>query len=331
MHDSPQPKKSENEPEKRPAHAPSPRMGMLAVATAGVLWGTVGVATKALYELSPSADAVSVGFWRFAFAAPVLLVACRFALGAGAFRAGGRDLALMVSTGALLALYQVLYFAAIAFSGVSVATLVTLCSAPVLVAALSAALLKERPTKGTLLSGASALSGTALLVAGAPVAAHAGPRASLFGVVLALGSAAGYAAVTLLGRSFAARHHPLKTTSVGFASGAVLLLPAALWGGLAYRFPAEGWALLLFLGAVPTALAYGLFLSGMRTTPAAVASLVTLLEPLTAALLAYLLFGERLGPLGLLGASLLLGSLAVLYRASGRGGADVAGPGASGG
>lgn len=307
---------------------------MLAVAAAGILWGTTGVATKALYELSPHADAVSVAFWRFAFAAPVLLAACRLVLGRGALRVGARDLASMVLTGALLALYHVLYYAAIALSGVSVATLVTICSAPVLVAALSAALLGERPARATLASGAAAISGTALLVAGAPAAAGgAGTRAFLVGVLLALGSGAGYAAMTLLGRSFAGRHHPLKTTAVGFTSGAALLLvPTAVAGGLAgaASFPAQGWALLLFMGAVPTALAYGLFLSGMRTTTAAVASLVTLLEPLTAAFLARLFFGERLGTAGLLGALLLLGSLAALYgRGSGRRGEGRAKSGAS--
>jgi drug/metabolite transporter, DME family len=306
---------------------------MLAVAAAGILWGTTGVATKALYELSPHADAVSVAFWRFAFAAPVLLAACRLVLGRGALRVGARDLASMVLTGALLALYHVLYYAAIALSGVSVATLVTICSAPVLVAALSAALLGERPARATLASGAAAISGTALLVAGAPAAGGAGPRAFLVGVLLALGSGAGYAAMTLLGRSFAGRHHPLKTTAVGFTSGAALLLvPTAVAGGLAgaASFPAQGWALLLFMGAVPTALAYGLFLSGMRTTTAAVASLVTLLEPLTAAFLARLFFGERLRTAGLLGALLLLGSLAALYgRGSGRRGEGRAKSGAS--
>jgi len=63
---------------------------------------------------------------------------------------------------------------------------------------------------------------------------------------------------------------------------------------------------------VPTALAYGLFLTGMRATPATVASIATLLEPLTATLLAWVLFGERLGPLGLAGTALLLTAMAVL-------------------
>ena len=74
------------------------------------------------------------------------------------------------------------------------------------------------------------------------------------------------------------------------------------------------WGLLLYLGVVPTALAYLLFTIGMRTTVATVASLVTLIEPLTAAGLAWLLFDERLGPLALVGAALLLGAVFLLTR-----------------
>jgi DME family drug/metabolite transporter len=69
---------------------------------------------------------------------------------------------------------------------------------------------------------------------------------------------------------------------------------------------------LLYLGLVPTALAYWLFLNGLRHTPATTASILTLAEPLTSTVLAALLFGERLAPLGLLGAALLLAAMGVL-------------------
>ena len=50
----------------------------------------------------------------------------------------------------------------------------------------------------------------------------------------------------------------------------------------------------------------------MRAATATEASIVTLLEPLTAAGLAWLLLGERLGPLGLLGALALFGAMLLL-------------------
>jgi DME family drug/metabolite transporter len=54
----------------------------------------------------------------------------------------------------------------------------------------------------------------------------------------------------------------------------------------------------------------------MRSTPATVASVLTLVEPLTATILAVVLFGERLGALGLLGGALLLGAILVLALTS---------------
>ena len=70
--------------------------------------------------------------------------------------------------------------------------------------------------------------------------------------------------------------------------------------------------MLLYLGCVPTAIGYGLFQVGIRSLSATVASIVTMCEPLTAAILAWILFHEGLGPLGLLGAGCLLGAMAMI-------------------
>ncbi|HWQ11721.1 MAG TPA: DMT family transporter, partial [Roseiflexaceae bacterium] len=157
-----------------------------------------------------------------------------------------------------------------------------------------------------------ALAGAALLVGARPEGGL--PGSALVGVLFALGSALGYAAVTVCGRLVAASAHPLQVNGIAFACGALLLLALALPTGLTAAYPPLGWGLLAYLGLVPTALAFGLFLVGMRTTAATEATIVTLLEPLTATLLAWLLFGERLGPQGLVGALLLAAAMAVLYR-----------------
>ncbi|MBA3825957.1 MAG: DMT family transporter, partial [Ktedonobacterales bacterium] len=143
-----------------------------------------------------------------------------------------------------------------------------------------------------------------------PIAGHG---SILWGALLASGSALGYALVTLMGRALV-RYHPLQTMTVGFATGALTLLPLALATGFVVRYPPVGWLLLIYLGSVPTALAYSLFLAGIARTPATVASITTLLEPLTATILAAIIFGERLTPLGLVGAALLLSAVVVLAR-----------------
>jgi DME family drug/metabolite transporter len=287
------------------------RGGLLSILLAALLWGTVGVTTRAIFTAAET-TALSVAFLRLALAVPVLALATATILGQRGFRVTRRHLPLVGAIGILLATYQLLYFGAIQRVGVAVATLVTLCMAPVIVALLSVVLLGERPTRRLVAAAGLAIGGTVLLIGPADAAdleGAAGP-----GLLLALGSALGYALLTIVSRRIVREYHPLTPLTIGFVVGAFALLPALLVEGAAVQYPAVGWGLLLYLGAVPTALAYLLFTIGMRTTVATVASLVTLIEPLTAAGLAWLLFGERLGPLASVGAVVLLGAVYILTR-----------------
>jgi DME family drug/metabolite transporter len=253
-----------------------------------------------------------VAFLRLALAVPVMTLTTAVVLGRRGFLAAPRDLLLMGAIGIVLAAYQLLYFGAIQRVGVAVATLVTLCTAPVIVAAISVGLLGERLTRQLVVAAGLAIAGTVTLVSpsdGASLDVRTG-----VGILLALGSALGYALLTIVSRRLARRYHPLTPLTIGFAVGSVALLPALLLEGAPVFYPVVSWGLLLYLGAVPTALAYVLFTIGMRTTVATVASLVTLIEPLTAAGLAWLLFDERLGPLALVGAIVLLGAVSLLTR-----------------
>ena len=289
----------------------SSRRDLLSILSAAVAWGTVGVTTQALYGLS-NTNALSIGFFRLAFSFPLLLIICVWLFGRRMFQVKQRDLLIMVGIGALLALYQVCYFTAIAYCGIAVAALVTLCSAPVLVALFSVIVIRERMSLATVLALLCAISGTALLVF-----AHSTPKSfssSLIGVLFALASACGYAGIILSGRLLADRYHPLHINLVAFGTGALLLLGLALSTKFVVSYPMQSWLLLLYLGSVPTALAYALFFVGIRTVPATITSIITLCEPLTSASLAWLFFGEQLGAIGLLGALLLLGAIVALTR-----------------
>lgn len=285
------------------------RRGFLSILVAAISWGTIGVTTQALYHTS-TANAVSIGFFRLAVAAPLLCMACWTLLGKHWFRIARRDMALMVLLGSMEALYQVCYFTAITLTGVTVSTLVTLCTAPVLVALLSFFVKRGRlslMTGGALLS---AIGGTWLLVGARGSSTSA--AVAMVGILFALGSAFGYALVLLCARSLSSNYHPLQINAVAFTTGALLLFCFALKARLYVDYPFTGWLMPGYLGAVPTALAYGLFMRGMRSTPSTVASILTLCEPLTATMLAWIFFGERLGPAALLGACLLIGTIVLL-------------------
>src|SRR6476469_3856825 len=89
------------------------RRGLLLIVLTAVLWGTVGTAVKFIYGLAET-NPLSIGFFRLAFSAPVLLSSCWHTLGRRMFRITRRDRMLMLLMGAFMAFYQVFYFAAIA-------------------------------------------------------------------------------------------------------------------------------------------------------------------------------------------------------------------------
>lgn len=282
------------------------------IIAASVAWGTVGVANQAIYAHTIT-NALSLAFFRLAIAAPLFLCACLKLLGRRFLQITPRDLGIMALMGVMQALYQASYSAAIAYTGVTISTLIALCVAPVIVALCSTFILRERLTVSTLLALLCALGGTILLVA-----ARSNPQQtdiSMTGIWLALLSATGYAAFILLGRLFTRSYHSVQINFVAFGTGALILFGLAIPTGLVTTYPPQDWLLLLYLGSVPTALAYGLFQAGMRSISATAASIITLCEPLVAAFLAWLLFHEELGIFGLLGALLLIGSMLLLsYR-----------------
>ncbi len=285
------------------------RRDFLFIVCASVSWGTVGVANQALYSFGAT-NALSLTFLRLAIATPLFLLVSWLSLGRRLFHIKRRDLSTMMLMGSMIAISQVCYVAAISSAGVSVSTLIAICAAPVLIALLSVLIAQERLTAMTLIALVAALIGTILLVA---TRSHSdGGNVSLFGVLLAILSACGYAGFVFCGRLLTSSYHPLQISSVSFGTGALLLLVCTLSTRLVLVYPAGGWLLLLYLGCIPTALGYGLFQIGIRSLSATVASIVTMCEPFTAALLAWILFHEELGPFGLLGAGFLIGAMAII-------------------
>lgn len=283
--------------------------GILFVVMAALLWGTGGVVKQTITGLAQT-NALTVAFFRMGFSVPILGLVAALVLRKRMVQFNRRDLIITLCIGGLTGIYQALYFASISEVGVSIATLIALCVAPIVVAIESAVFMKERITRRIAIAMLCAIAGIILLT-GFQVGA---PGNALLGMLLAASSATAYGTVTVISRSLSREAHPLRTASVGFTFGTLILLVLASSssGGLVLSYPPLGWALLFYLGLMPTALAYVFFLNGLRSIPATVASIFALIEPLTAAILAWILFGERLSPLGFVGAGLLIAAMLTL-------------------
>ncbi|WP_369143033.1 DMT family transporter [Streptomyces sp. R44] len=294
---------------------------LLYLIVAGIAWGTAGAAASLIFRVSDMGP-LALSFWRCVGGLALLLGALALRPRRAAARtepeARGRRTARILGTGIGLTVFQSAYFAAVEATGLAVGTVVTLGAGPVLIAIGARLTMGERLGRGGIAAVAGALAGLFVLVLGGG-AAEVRP----LGVVLAVVSAAGYAAITLLTRWLGrdgGGTDALATTTWAFAIGAVGLLPAALAEGLVPHTdaPVSVVLLLVYVAAVPTALAYALYFAGAAVVRAATVSVIMLLEPVSAALIAVSLLGERLTAAIVLGTLLLLAAVTGLALAEAR-------------
>jgi len=73
-----------------------------------------------------------------------------------------------------------------------------------------------------------------------------------------------------------------------------------------------GWGVLLILAGVPTLLGYGLYNVSLHYLPASVANLILTIEPVITAVIAYLVFDERMLAVQIIGSALILAGVLML-------------------
>lgn len=282
-----------------------------------MLWGTGGLVVTVLHD-TDGLGAMTVSAWRMALAAVALIGFAVVTGRAGVVRETMRThpvLAILVGCGT--AAYQGLYFVSVLMVGVSVATVVSLGLAPVLAASWEHLTARTRPSGREVGVLAGALAGLVLISATAGHGSAAPGERPALGIVLAVAAGSTYAATTVLGHVLAQRVDSVALTTCAIAAGAVVLTPflgiAAATGDAVVTSNPRSLALLVYLGVATMALSYGLLYAGLRTTSGSAATVATLVEPVSAALLAALLLGERLPWPALLGGALILAAVVALH------------------
>ena len=293
----------------------SPRAlrGLLLIALAATSWGTTGTATTILVRDAAMSPLV-IGVARLAIGAVVLALLARLR---GPLSVARADVVPCLAMGACMAVFQAGYFSAVVLVGIALTALTAICSAPLTIAVLARVALGERLSSRTVVALAVGVFGTALLIVGPRGITEVGPRFAT-GVALALTAGVAYAVYVVIAKASVVRTPPLPLATMTFLTGAVWLSPVLLWVEAPAHQVVMGWPLLLYLGIVTTGLAYAAYTTGLTTVSAAAAGIVSLLEPLTATILGVVIFDERLGALGVVGAALLAGALILLVREEAR-------------
>ncbi|MDY6798003.1 MAG: EamA family transporter [Pseudomonadota bacterium] len=299
--------------------------GPLLIALAALLWATTGIVAKFLFgqtELKP----LTLAFLRLVVAMPFFWwlmrqEQCRLGDQQQTNRPAlfsRQALVPLLAMGFFQAMYQGSYLLAVDMTGAGIATLISLCLPPVMVAIAAAPLLGERPGLVTILSLIAAISGTAMLVVSDMDTTG---RLRLTGILMAVLAALVYTGFTLTSRHSSTGTPVFTTAFICFFTTALMLLPVVAISGGFRGLETLGlipWLMVIYIGIVPTCLGYLMFFRGIQNTEATLSSIIVTLEPLFVALLAWLFLGEILGLWGMLGAAVLVIAVVVASRSGSR-------------
>ena len=292
--------------------------GLALVMLAAALWATVGVASQLLPHEGNLPEEV-FGFARTVVAGPALLFAALVA-GRGTTFAGLRHNARgFFVFGLCCAIFQVGLFRSFTMLGVTITVFLTVCLPPIIAVAWS--VLKGTEHVSRHIYSAIGMAVVGLIAFSSTAAASGEIEKILLGLMFSLAASVAFVLMSHAARSLSESHPPLLIAGLGLTVTAVFLAPVAYlmlpigMGELTGRL--MDWqygAVLLYLGLVPTALAYVCYCSGMARCRSAVAGLVaSMIEPAVATGLAFLFLREFLSPWEVMGCVLLFFAMLTLW------------------
>jgi drug/metabolite transporter (DMT)-like permease len=277
---------------------------------AALVFGALVIGSTPILVRLAACGPAAAGFWRLAFATPLLA-----AMAARQPGGIGRPSTAMWLAGLTFALDLGCWHYSIRYTSVANATVLPNLT-PVLVTLASWIWLKERP-RPVFLVGMVAAIGGAVVMAEASSSARAGPLPHL-GDALAASTAVWYGLYFLAVRSARQSHSTVRVVLWSCLFGAPLLLATALAAGEPV-LPATtaGWAAAVGLGLAHV-FGQGSIAWALGRLPVSTASVTVLVQPVVAALLAYLIFAEALTPLQAAGGAAALIGVVIAQQAPAR-------------
>ncbi len=284
--------------------------GYAAVCTAAVLWAVGGAVASRLIDRG--ADFVQLTEARAWITALALLVAASRPRRSGEDGRGSAGLPMTVLFGLSIAGANFMYYASLSRLPVAIA-ITTQYTAPGLVVAWAALSERRRPSGRVIGALAAAMLGVALLAELPSLVTEGELRVDGLGLLAAGASAFSYATYMVtgerMGRALGARRAVLRGFGVASALWIVVQAARGRPDTLLDRRFAFG---VVFLAVATTIAPFLLFVWAVRHVRATDASIVSTLEPLAAAIIAFVWLGQTLGVWQLVGGSLVLAGIAMV-------------------
>jgi len=283
-------------------------MGTLGVLIAAILWGTTGTAATFAPDLGPLAvGAVAMGIGGLLQA----LIALRSIIRERTLIAANRRY--LVFGAAAVAIYPLAFYASMRYAGVAAGTVISIGSAPLFSALIESCLDGQKLSKKWMLGAAIGVSGITLLSLAESGAHQAGGDKTIVGICLGLLAGLTYALYSWSARRMMQNGVATRAAmGATFGAGGLLLMPVLMMTGAPLLASWQNAGVGIYMALVPMFIGYLCYGMGLARIPASMATTITLVEPVIAALLAVVLVGERLPPEGWAGIGLIVLCLAVI-------------------
>jgi len=285
--------------------SPSNRLALAALVLGGAAIGGSPIFVR-LSEVGPLATA----FWRVALALIPIFIVSLLKKDAGQKPQSLSDYAMLILPGVVLALDLATWHLSITMTSVANATLLSNL-APVFVTVIGVLFLKAKISRIFALGLALALAGVVILKGG-PAALGTG---DLSGDGIAVISAFFYGCYILAIGRLRSRFDTIRIMLWSTASAAVCVFPLGFFYE-GHMLPATlyGWSMVLGLAFISHASGQVAITYALAYLPPAFSSLTLLLQPVVAAILAWTLLSEPIGPMQALGGAVVLAGIMTARR-----------------
>lgn len=284
--------------------------GVIAIIIASFLWGTTGAAAS----YSPDVSSLAIGAFSMGIGGVLLVITARKKLFID-YKLILEQPKVLLLGAASVAIYPLAFYTSMQLSGVAIGTVVSIATAPFFAAILERLISKKKISLQWVLSFVVGAIGIALLTLSRDQNNNTAYSINQQSLGILLGCVAG---LTYAGYSWAARRliesgiHSNSSMSGLFGCAALLLLPS-LWFTGDNLFSSSINALVsLYMAIIPMFLGYLLFGFGLNYIDASKATLITLIEPCVATILAVFIIGEKFKVIGWIGVALV--SLCLLMQ-----------------
>ncbi|MDF2064898.1 EamA family transporter [Bacillus sp. Cr_A10] len=206
-----------------------------------------------------------------------------------------------------IALFQLLFFSSVKLTGVAIASVVAIGSAPVFSGIIEWLFLKLRPSRIWAISTLFAIVGCLFLFLN-----KGEITINPIGIMYSLIAGMIFALYTISSKSLLEKEEAIPAVAMTFSVSALLLMPFFFIYDVSWLKEAGNIGIIFYLGLATTSIAYVLYARGLNKIPSSSALTLSLAEPTTAAILGVFIVGENLSTMSWIGILLLLGSIVVL-------------------